>query len=115
MVKAMQTARSKAVTENGEIMTQYLVAILHAEDYDPSVEDEAMVRDIDVLNEEMVAAGVRIFVVSFTAASNARSLRVQPDGRVLEGNQNLRESNEKFNLRDQHYAGRLRRPHQTIC
>ena len=44
-------------------MTQYLVAIHHPDDYDPSVaEDEAMSRDIDALNDEMVAAGVRIFV-----------------------------------------------------
>jgi hypothetical protein len=34
-------------------------------DYDPSAEDEAMSRDIDALNEEMVAAGVRIFVGGF--------------------------------------------------
>jgi hypothetical protein len=39
-------------------MTQYLVAIHHPDNYDPSVEDEAMSRDIDVLNEETVAAGV---------------------------------------------------------
>jgi hypothetical protein len=43
-------------------MTQYLVAIHHPDDYDPSTEDEAMSRDIDALNDEMVAAGVRIFV-----------------------------------------------------
>ena len=48
--------------ENGEIMTQYLVAIHHPNDYDPSVETEAMSRDIDALNDEMVAAGVRTFV-----------------------------------------------------
>ena len=42
-------------------MTQYLVAIHHPDDYDPSAEDEAMSRDIDALNHEMVAAGVRIF------------------------------------------------------
>lgn len=42
-------------------MTQYLVAIHHPNDYDPSVvEDEAMHRDIDALNDEMKAAGVRI-------------------------------------------------------
>ena len=28
-------------------MTQYLVAIHHPDDYDPSAEDEAMSRDID--------------------------------------------------------------------
>jgi hypothetical protein len=49
-------------TGEGEIMTQYLVAIHHPDDYDPSAEDEAMSRDIDVLNDEMVAAGVRTFV-----------------------------------------------------
>lgn len=43
-------------------MTRYLVAIHHPDDYDPSREDEAMERDIDALNDEMVAAGVRIFV-----------------------------------------------------
>ena len=64
-------------------MTQYLVAIHHPDDYDPSKEGEAMARDIDVLNEEMVAAGVRIFVGGLTAASDARSLRAHPDGKVL--------------------------------
>jgi len=42
-----------------------------------------MEHDIDVLNEEMVAAGVRIFVGGLSAASNAKSLRAQPDGKVL--------------------------------
>jgi hypothetical protein len=64
-------------------MTQYLVAIYHPDNYDPSVETEAMSRDIDALNEEMVAAGVRIFVGGLTSASSARSLRAQPDGKVL--------------------------------
>jgi hypothetical protein len=64
-------------------MTQYLVAIHHPDNYDPSREDAAMERDIDVLNEEMVAAGVRIFVGGLLAASSAKSLRAQPDGKVL--------------------------------
>jgi hypothetical protein len=64
-------------------MTQYLVAIHHPDDYDPSAEDEAMVRDIDVLNEEMDAAGVRIFAGGLLPASSAKSLRAQPDGKVL--------------------------------
>jgi hypothetical protein len=64
-------------------MTQYLVAIHHPDDYDPSAEDEAMSRDIDVLNDDMKAAGVRIFVGGLHPASSARSLRAQPDGRVL--------------------------------
>ena len=64
-------------------MKQYLVAIHLPDDYDPSVETEAMSRDIDALNEEMVVAGVRIFVGGLSPASSAKSLRAQPDGKVL--------------------------------
>lgn len=65
-------------------MTQYLVAIHHPDDYDPAVaEDEAMTRDIDALNDEMVAAGVRRFVGGLTPASSATSLRPRPDGEVV--------------------------------
>ena len=64
-------------------MTQYLVTIHLPEDYDPSVEDEAMSRDIDELNDEMVAAGVRVFVGGLHPASSATSLRAQPDGKVV--------------------------------
>jgi hypothetical protein len=63
---------------------KYLVAIHHRDDYDASVaEDEAMHRDIDALNDEMVAAGVRIFVGGLHPASSAKSLRAQPHGKVL--------------------------------
>jgi hypothetical protein len=65
-------------------MTQYLVAIHHPDDYDPfAAEDDAMARDIDVLNDEMVTAGVRIFVGGLQPASRARSLRARPDGKIL--------------------------------
>lgn len=65
-------------------MTQYLVAIHHPDDYDPSVaEDEAMSRDIDAPNDEMKAAGVRVFVGGLRPASSAKSLRTQPNGLVL--------------------------------
>jgi hypothetical protein len=64
-------------------MPQYLVAIHHPDNYDPSKEDEAMHRDIDALNEEMIAAGVRTFVGGLHAVSKAKSLRAQPDGKVL--------------------------------
>ncbi|MRX09483.1 hypothetical protein GJ697_16705 [Pseudoduganella sp. FT25W] len=64
-------------------MTQYLVAIHHPDNYDPAaMEDEAMHRDIDVLNDEMVAAGIRIFVGGLRPASNARSIRAQADGKA---------------------------------
>jgi len=64
-------------------MPQFLVAIHHPDGYDGSTEDEAMVRDIDVLNEEMGAKGVRIFAGGLSAARNAKSLRAQPGGKVL--------------------------------
>ena len=64
-------------------MARYLVAIHHPDDYDPSREDEAMHRDIGALNEEMVAKGVRLFVGGLRPASSAKSLRAQPDGKVL--------------------------------
>lgn len=64
-------------------MPQYLVAIHHPDGYDGSLEDEAMGRDIDVLNEEMIAAGVRLFAGGLRPASSAKSLRAQPGGKVL--------------------------------
>ena len=64
-------------------MNRYLVAIHHPDDYDPSVaEDEAMSREIDALNDEMTAAGIRVFVGGLQPARCARSLRRQPDGSV---------------------------------
>ena len=63
---------------------QYLVAIHHPDDYDPfASEDEIMHRDIDVLNEEMIAAGVRIFVGGLRPAKSAKSVRVPRDGKML--------------------------------
>ena len=63
---------------------KYLVAIHHPDDYDPSAtEDEAMSREIDVLNDEMEAAGVRVFVGGLQPVSSAKSLRAQPDGQVI--------------------------------
>jgi RNA polymerase sigma-70 factor, ECF subfamily len=50
VVKAWQPPGPKTVTGEGEIMTQYLVAIHHPDGDDPSAEDEAMSRDIDALN-----------------------------------------------------------------
>jgi hypothetical protein len=65
-------------------MTQYLVAIHRPNDYDPfTAEDAAMSRDIDVLNEEMVAAGIRVFVGGLQPISKAKSLRRHANGEVL--------------------------------
>ncbi len=62
---------------------EYLIAIYLPDDYDPTVATEAMERDIDVLNDEMVDAGARVFVGGLSSPSNARSLRAQGDGKVL--------------------------------
>jgi hypothetical protein len=67
----------------GDDMPQYLVAIHLPDDYDPSAESEATVRDIAALNKEMIAAGVRTFVGGLEPAGKAKSLRAQSDGRVL--------------------------------
>ena len=64
-------------------MPQYLVAIHHPDNYDPSLEGEEMYRDISALNKEMIAAGVRIFVAGLSPASSAKSLRAHPDGKVV--------------------------------
>ncbi len=63
-------------------MPQYLVAIHHPDGYDGSKEDEAMGRDIDVLNDEMAAAGARFFAGGLQSAPKAKSLRKQPGGGV---------------------------------
>jgi hypothetical protein len=64
-------------------MTQYLVAIQHPDGYDGSLEGEAMIRDISALNQEMDAAGVRVFAGGLSSAREAKSLRAQPTGEVL--------------------------------
>jgi hypothetical protein len=65
-------------------MPQYLVAIHHANDYDASAEDDAMHRDIDVLNDEMIAAGIRVFVGGLEhPPSTAKSITLQPDGKTV--------------------------------
>jgi hypothetical protein len=64
-------------------MPQYLLAIHHPDNYDPSTEGEAMMRDIGALNREMIAAGARVFAGGLQSAARAKSLRAQTDGEVL--------------------------------
>jgi len=64
-------------------MSQYLVAIYRPDDYDPSVETEAMMEEIHALNREMITAGARKFACGLSPARDARSLRKQPGGEVL--------------------------------
>jgi hypothetical protein len=64
-------------------MPQYLVAIHHPDNFDPSTESEATVRAIDALNHEMAAAGVVVFVGGLTPVREAKSLRAQSGGKIL--------------------------------
>jgi len=61
-------------------MPQYLVAVYHPDNYDPSTESEAMVEEIHALNRELIAAGVRRYACGL---GKAVSLRAQPNGEVL--------------------------------
>jgi hypothetical protein len=64
-------------------MAQFLVAIHHPDTFQPSDESEATIRAIDALNEEMAAARVVVFLGGLKPVRQAKSLRAQPDGKVV--------------------------------
>jgi hypothetical protein len=64
-------------------MPQYLVASYLPDNFDPSAVTEAMIEEIHALNREMITAGVRKFACGMSPASNAKTVRKQPDGTVL--------------------------------
>lgn len=64
-------------------MPQFLVAIHHPDYYDPSLENGNMMGDIDLLNQEMQAAGARFFAGGLQSASLAKSLHKLPGGEVI--------------------------------
>jgi len=64
-------------------MPQYMVAVYHPDDFDPSTVTEATIEEIHALNRELIAAGVRKFACGISPASNAKTVRKQPDGTVL--------------------------------
>jgi hypothetical protein len=64
-------------------MPQFLVTIQFPDNYEPSLEDEAMVRDVYALSEEMDAAGITRFAGGLHPAHNAKTLRKQPNGEVI--------------------------------
>src|SRR5882724_2050491 len=61
-------------------MPQYLVAGYLPDDFDPSSVDESMGRNIHALNKEMETARILKFACGL---GSAKSLRTQPDGKVL--------------------------------
>lgn len=65
-------------------MPQYFVTIQLPDNFDPSLQDEAVYRDMAALGEEMEAAGITPkFASGLFPASSAKSLRLQPDGGVV--------------------------------
>ena len=64
-------------------MPHYLLAGHLPDNFDPSTQDEATVHEINVLNDELEAAGARIVAGGLSAPSKAKSLRPQPNGEVL--------------------------------
>src|ERR1700728_5338919 len=64
-------------------MPQYLVCNYMPDDFDPSTVTEAMMEEIHALNREMITAGVRKFACGIAPPASAKTLRAQPDGKVL--------------------------------
>ena len=64
-------------------MPHYLLAGHLPDNFDPATQDEATVHEINVLNDELEAAGARIVAGGLSAPSQAKSLRPQPNGDVL--------------------------------
>ena len=64
-------------------MPQYLLANYLPDNFDPSSMTEATVRAISDLNDELEAAGARLMACGLSPASQAKSLRKQPNGAVL--------------------------------
>ncbi len=64
-------------------MAQYLVCNYMPDDFDPSTVTEAMMEEIHALNRELIAAGARKFACGIAPPASAKTLRRQPDGKVL--------------------------------
>jgi hypothetical protein len=75
--------RVKTVTGEEKVMPHYLVANYLPDNFDPSTVTEEMMEEIHALNRELIAAGARKFACGISPAANAKTVRKQPDGRVL--------------------------------
>ena len=64
-------------------MPQYLLVNYLPDTFDPSTVTEAAVRAISDLNDELEAAGARLMACGLSPASQAKSVRGQPNGDVL--------------------------------
>jgi hypothetical protein len=64
-------------------MPQYLVCNYLPDSFDPSAVTEEMMEQIHAVNREMIAAGVRKFACGIAPPASAKTLRAQPDGKML--------------------------------
>jgi hypothetical protein len=64
-------------------MPQYLVCNYVPDDFNTSTVTEAMMEEIHALNRAMIAVGARKFACGISPAANAKTVRKQPDGKVL--------------------------------
>jgi hypothetical protein len=64
-------------------MPQYFVTNYLPDNFDPSTMTEATIRAISELNDELEAAGARLLACGLSPASQAKSLRGQPNGEPL--------------------------------
>ena len=64
-------------------MPQYLLANYLPDDFDPSTVTAEMVQAINDLNEELEASGARLMACGLSPASQAKSVRGQPNGEAL--------------------------------
>ena len=64
-------------------MPQYLVANYLPDNFDPSTVTEAMMEEIHALNRELIAVGARKFACGIAPPAKAKTLRKQPNGKVL--------------------------------
>lgn len=64
-------------------MAQFLILVLRPAGYDHATSlDERARSDIDALNDEMKAAGIRVFVGGLRPPREAQTLHIQPDGYI---------------------------------
>lgn len=64
-------------------MPLFLISNQIPDNFDPSSMTEETIREINALNEEAEAAGVRVFAGGLFPASYAKTVRSQPNGDVI--------------------------------
>src|SRR5579871_5020472 len=74
---------SEDQNQGERVMPQYLVANYLPDDFDPSTVTETMMEEIHALNRELIASGARKFACGIAPPASAKTLRKQPDGKVL--------------------------------